>query len=208
MKPILPLILCGLTLLVSLRAEDAPVTLDALVAEITARNPELKFYEAEIVAAKSAARFSATQADPEISLDLGHKRVRDLTGALAGEGTAWSVSVTQTFEWPGRLALRKAIAGRQVDLAELGLSRFRAAVTARAGTLAFGLHAANEEAAAIREVAERFAALKETFLSRDPAGITPLLETRVIEASELTLQRRATEAELSLHAALLELNQL
>lgn len=68
--------------------------------------------------------------------------------------------------------------------------------------------AANAKAAAIREVSERFSALKETFLARDPAGVTPLLETRVIEASELTLQRRATEAELALQGALIELNQL
>ncbi|MEY2879881.1 MAG: hypothetical protein RLZZ15_2261 [Verrucomicrobiota bacterium] len=208
MKPVFRFLLCSLASATPLAAEDAPVKLDALVAAIAASNPELKFYEAEIAVAKSAARTSAMLADPEVSLDLGHKRVRTAAGALAGEGAAWSVSLTQTFEWPGRLALRKALAGRQVELAELGLARFRAALAARARTLAFGLHAAAAEAAAIREVAERFTALKETFLARDPAGLTPLLETRVIEASELALQRRATEADLALHAALLELNQL
>jgi cobalt-zinc-cadmium efflux system outer membrane protein len=50
--------------------------------------------------------------------------------------------------------------------------------------------------------------LREVFLQRDPAGLTPLLETRVIEAQELTLQRRATEAALAAKAALLELNRL
>jgi cobalt-zinc-cadmium efflux system outer membrane protein len=208
MKLTRPLVLCCLTLLVPLRADEAPVPLAALVAEIAAANPELKFYEAEIAAAQSAARSSATLADPAVSLDLGRKRVRDAAGGLAGEGAAWSVSVTQTFEWPGRLALRQAIASRDVDLAGLGLARFRAALAARARTLAFGLRAARDEAAAVREVADRFAALKATFLARDPAGLTPLLETRVIEASELALQRRATAAELALQAALLELNQL
>jgi cobalt-zinc-cadmium efflux system outer membrane protein len=208
MKPTFPIVLCCLSLAAPLAAEEAPVPLDALVAAIAAGNPELKFYEAEIAAAHSAARSSAVLDDPAVSLDLGHKRVRDAAGALAGEGLAWSVSVTQTFEWPGRLALRKAIASRQVELAELGLARFRAALTARARTLAFGLHAAHTEAAAVREVADRFAALKETFLAREPAGITPLLEVRVIEANELSLQRHATESALALQAALLELNQL
>jgi cobalt-zinc-cadmium efflux system outer membrane protein len=50
--------------------------------------------------------------------------------------------------------------------------------------------------------------LRELFLARDPGGITPLLETRVIEAQELTLQKRATEAQLAVQAALVELNQL
>lgn len=192
------------------RAEDAPpaVAAPALVQEILSKNPELAFYQAEIAAAKAGLRSSAAFHDPELSLDLGRKRVREANGSLAGEGTAWSVSVTQTFEWPGRIALRKAIANRQVELAELGLNRFRAALDARTRTLAYGLFAANAKAAAVREVAERFASLKETFLARDPAGVTPLLETRVVEASELSLQRRATQAELAIQSALIELNQL
>lgn len=191
-------------------AEETPpgVAPSELIQEIRSKNPELAFYQAEIDAAKAGQRSATAFNDPELSLDLGRKRVHEATGALAGEGTAWSVSVTQTFEWPGRRDLRKAIANRQVELAELGLSRFRAALEARARSLAFGLYAANAKAAAVREVAQRFAALKETFLAREPAGVTPLLETRVIEASELSLQRRASQAELSVQSALLELNQL
>ncbi|HEY6168896.1 MAG TPA: TolC family protein, partial [Verrucomicrobiae bacterium] len=59
-----------------------------------------------------------------------------------------------------------------------------------------------------REVAERFKALREVLVQRDPAGLTPLLETRVIEATELNMQRKASEATLATQAALLELNQL
>ena len=187
---------------------DALERLSALVHEIVTQNPELRFYEAEIAAAKASSRASGTWSDPEVSLELGRKRVKDVSGTVAGSGAAWSVSLTQTFEWPGRLALRKAIANRDVELAELGLARFKHALNARAQTLAYTLYAANAEAAAVREVAERFSALKETFLAREPAGVTPLLETRVIEASELTIQRRATEAELALQGALIELNQL
>ena len=98
--------------------ETPAISLSALVGEIAANNPELKFYDAEITAAKAGRRAAASLPDPELSLDLGHKRVRDTTGALAGTGTAWSVAVMQTFEWPGRLDLRKAIANQQVTLAE------------------------------------------------------------------------------------------
>lgn len=189
-----------------LASEPAP--LDALASEIVAQNPELRFYEAELDAARASARAAASRDNPELAVSAGHKRVRDSAGFLAGEGTAWSVSLTQTFDWPGRLALRKAIANRDVALAELGLGRFRTALLARARTLAFGLAATREKSAAAAEVADRFRALKETFLSRDPAGLTPLLETRVIEAQELALQRRATAATLATQSALAELNQL
>ncbi|HEY0943830.1 MAG TPA: TolC family protein [Opitutaceae bacterium] len=192
----------------SVAAPASPITLDALVAEIVNRNPELAFYEAELAAAKAGRRSAAAWNDPELAVDAGRKRVREASGALAGEGTAWSVTVTQTFEWPGRLALRKSIANRQIELAELGLARFRAELQARARVLAQGLHAAREKAEATREVAARYQALREVFVARDPAGLTSLLETRVIEAQELALKRRATEAELAAQAALVELNQL
>jgi cobalt-zinc-cadmium efflux system outer membrane protein len=104
--------------------------------------------------------------------------------------------------------LRKAIANRQVKLAELGLAQFESALSARARTVAFNLFAAEENAAAAREVADRFRALRETLVQRDPAGLTPVLETRIIEATELTLHQKAAGAALAEKAALLELNQL
>ena len=186
----------------------ADTAIDALTAEVIASHPELRFYEAELDAARASARLATSRENPELSVGAGHKRVRDISGQLAGEGTAWSVSLTQTFEWPGRLALRKAIANRDIALAELGLNRFRAALTARVRLLAAQLASSEDKATATAEIAERFRALKETFLSRDSAGLTPLLETRVIEAQELALQRRATEAALAAHAARVELNQL
>jgi len=201
----------SLTLSTALLAADltnAPaatnsVPLDALVADVVEHNPELNFYRAEIAAAKGERRTAGTLANPEASATLGHKRV-----SAAGEGVAWSVSVQQTFEWPGRVPLRKAIANHQVNLAELGLAQFRAALAARARTLAYGLFAAQQTSAATREVADRFQALREVLVQRDPAGLTPLLETRIIEATEITLQHQAAEAVIETQAALLELNQL
>ncbi|MEI6465615.1 MAG: TolC family protein [Verrucomicrobiota bacterium] len=210
MKPLSVFLLSLSTLSVLPAAEPStePLPVDALVADIVAHHPELAYYTAEIDAAKAGRKTSATLAPPELSLEVGRKRVHDAAGNFAGEGATWSVSLAQTFEWPGRLALRKAIGNRQVELAELGLARFQRALAARARTLAFGLYGAQAKATAIREVADRFATLKETFLAREPAGITPQLETKVIEARELVLQRRAVDAELALQAALVELNQL
>lgn len=182
------------------------VSLDALVAETLERNPELKFYQAETAAAKAGRKTAGLPANPELSGTVGQKTLHG--PGLSAEGVAWSVSVAQPFEWPGRIGLRKAIANREIELAELGLGRFRAALAARVRTLAFGLFAAQERAAAAREVADRFRALREVLVQRDPAGLTPLLETRIIEATELTMQRKASEATLATQAALLELNQL
>lgn len=186
---------------------NAPsVTLDRLVADVLEHNPELNFYRAEIAAAAGERMTAGTLANPELSTTAGGKRVT--SGLLTSEGVAWSVSVSQTFEWPGRIPLRKAIANHQMKLAVLGFDQFRSALASRARTLAFNLFAAREKAAAAREVGERFQALREVLVQRDPAGLTPVLETRIIEASELTHQRKATEAALAEQSAMLELNQL
>ena len=182
------------------------LTPEALVAEALEMNPELRFYEAEIAAARAGRKNAGQWANPEVSGVVGQKRVTG--GGLGAEGVAWSVSVVQPFEWPGRLGLRKAIANRELELAGLGLDLFKAALAARVRTLAYGLFAAQEKAAAAGEVAGRFTALREVLVQRDPAGLTPLLETRVIEATELNAQRKASEATLVTQAALLELNQL
>jgi cobalt-zinc-cadmium efflux system outer membrane protein len=187
-------------------APSPAVTIDSLVAEVLASNPELNFYRAEVAVARGERRVAAAWANPELSAQAGQKRVR--AGGLSDEGTAWAVSVQQTFEWPGRMPLRKAIANHQVQLAELGLGQFRAALSARTRALAYNLAAAQEKTAAAQEVADRFQELREVLLQRDPAGLTPLLETRIIEATELTLKRKASEAETAAQAATLELHQL
>ncbi len=185
--------------------QPTTLALDTLVNEVLANNPELAFYRAEITAASGERQTSATHANPDLSTTIGNKRV---ASPVLSDGLAWSVALKQTFEWPGRISLRKAIADQQIKLAELGLGQFRAALASRARVLAFNLFAAREKAEAAREVADRFRALREVLVQRDPAGLTPVLETRIIEATELTLQRRATEAALAEESARLELNQL
>ena len=182
-------------------------TLETLVQDALARNPELKFYEAEIIAAKAGRKTAGLLANPELTGTVGHERSTDKAG-LAAEGVAWSVQLMQPLEWPGRLGLRKAIANRDVELAQIGLNRFRVALAGRVRTLGYSLFAAQEKAIAAREVADRFGALRETLVQREPAGLTPLLEARVIEATELTMQRKASEANLAAQTALFELNQL
>ena len=185
-----------------------PIALETLVNETVAKNPELKFYEAEIAAAKGGRITAGEWANPELSAELGSKRVRDLAGNKIGDGAVWSVSLAQTFEFPGRINLRKAIANRQIELAQLGLEQFRAALAARVRTLGYQVLAAQQKAEASREVAKRFQELLDVLVQRDAAGVAPMLETRIIEASAFTLNRRASEAVIAARNARFELNQL
>ncbi len=186
----------------------APLALEALVAEVLEKNPELAFYRAEIAAAKGEQRNATVLANPELATTIGAKRAKDAAGNVLGEGMAWSVALQQPFEWPGRLALRKAIASRQVALAELGLDNFRNALAARTRTLAFGVFVAQQQADAAVEVSERLQALAEVVVQRDPAGVTPRLEQRIVEAGAIVAQKRAADAVVAARGVLIELNQL
>lgn len=215
MKPICPLVLSVLLAAALTAAEPtpggpsaAPLTLDALVAEVLERNPELAFYRAEIAAAQGEQRTATVLPNPELATSLGSKRATDAAGNVLGEGAAWSVALQQPFEWPGRLALRKAIASRQVALAELGLENFRAALASRTRTLAFSVFIAQQQADASLEVSHRLQTLAEVVVQRDPAGVTPKLEQRIIEASAIIAQKRATDAAGAVRNVLIELNQL
>lgn len=189
---------------VRLRAAEA-VRLEALVAQALAENPELKFYEAEIAAAKGERRTAGAWANPEVSGEAGRKRVR---GDVTAEGTAWAVSAQQSFEWPGRVSLRKAIAERQVQLAQAGLEQFRAALAAQVRRKAYALFAAQRREAAAQEAAGRGEELVANLVQREPAGVTPLVETRAVEAVVITRRRAATAAVHEAREALFELNQL
>lgn len=186
--------------------ERRAMTMDTLVTDVLAHNPELKFYEAEVSVAKGQRVSAGTFSNPDVETTVGTKRVT--TGGLSDEGVTWSLTVKQPFEWPGRMALRKAIASQQVELAELGLKQFKSALAGRARILAYNLAAARQNASAAKEVADRLKALREVLVQREPAGLAPILETRIIEATELTLERRASEAAIAENEALLQLNQL
>lgn len=185
---------------------QTPVSVETLVNEAIQKNPELKFYEAEIAAARAGRRTAGQFANPELSGSVGQKTVNN--AGLRAEGLAWSVSLMQPFEWPGRMGLRKAIANRDIELAELGYERFKAALVARVRAAAHTYFGAQSKASVAQEVASRLRELREVMVQRDPAGLTPLLETRVVEATELAMQRKATEAVLTSKTALLELNLL
>jgi outer membrane protein, heavy metal efflux system len=185
-----------------------PLSPEALVREALERNPELNYYRAGIVAAKGGLKTAGTIQNPEFNAQAGYKNARDKSGDTLGEGAAWSLSVNQLFEYPGRVALRKAIAQGDIELAELHFEQFRLVLAARVRTLAYSIVIAQERSAAMREIADRFQALTDVLAQREPAGVTPLLEARIIDANTLTLRRQEREASVAVKTAVAELNQL
>lgn len=185
---------------------QAGESVDELVQEALHQNPELNFYISEIGAAKGGLKTAGTIRNPELSTHAGYKNTRD-SGA-SGEGGTFALSADQTFEYPGRVALRKAIAKRDVGLAELRLAQFELSLAARVRALAYGVLLAREKLAPLREISGRFEALTNILKQREPAGTTAILETQIIDANSLTFQRQEREAATSGKTLLVQLNQL
>ena len=190
-------------------AQQQAMTLDALVQNVIAGNPERQFYQRQIDMAGVEREAAGRWADPEAVVEFGQRRAQDRTsGAVTGEGLTYAVSVVQPIEFGGRIALRRAIADGQVGLARIGLQQFDATLAARARSLGYGLFAADEKAAAAREVAGRMRTLARVIVARDPAGPSPQLEAASLQASAISAERTAATADAEANSILYELNQL
>jgi cobalt-zinc-cadmium efflux system outer membrane protein len=177
------------TLLTATAQAGMAVSSSDLVAEALQKNPEVRFYEAEIAAARGGRQMAGQLANPELSTEFG-----GMSLAQAKEGLVWRASILQVFDFPGRMSLRKAIADRDITLAELGLQQFKSQlaneVRARAGDML--LLKRKEDAA--RSVRERLESLIEVLVQRDTGSVSALLERRILEATLLTSDRTLTDA--------------
>ena len=183
-------------------------TPEALVKQALQRNPELNFFVAEIAAAKGAVRTAGTLRNPELSTELGYKNSRENSGGAKGDGAILALSFSQTFEYPGRIALRKAIANHDLVVAELHLEQFRLTLAARVRSLAYAGTSAHERTKAVQEVISRIRTLSDVLKQRPLAGVAPQLEAQIISANLLTFHRQERESTLAEKTIAAELNQL
>ena len=192
----------ALLLLTAAQAENALTSSD-LVSEALNKNPEVRFFEAEIDAARGGRDSAGKLANPELSTEFG-----GMSLAQAKEGLVWRASILQVFDFPGRMSLRKAIADRDIELAQLGLQQFKSQlaneVRARAGDV---LLLQRKEAAA-RSVRERLESLVEVLVQRDTGSVSALLERRILEATLLNSDRILTDASKASREAAAALNVL
>ncbi len=170
---------------------DPSWTVETMVQKALAANPELRAYEAEIAAAKGQRQQAGLWKNPEISGEYGHRRVSDNTAAA--DGFTRSIALTQTFEFPGKASLRQAMAEHDVQLAELGVRQFRAALRGQVKSLAYRYVIASREVETAEEISERCHGLIELLAKRPAAGTTPYLELKVIEASLFELQQSSRD---------------
>src|SRR6202045_4680968 len=201
-------LLLSCTVCLSMPTVAGPRSIASLIEEAYQKNPNVHFYEQEIAAARGGRRIVGSWPNPDLSGQVGGKNYNSLGGKYLGTGPVWTVSLTQTLEFPGRVTLRKAIADKQIALARIGLEQFRLSLRNQIEMLCYRLLAAQDRAAVAKEVAQRFRDLIALLVQREPAGLSPLIEMRILEGNAATLNRRATQAQIELQSARFELNLL
>jgi outer membrane protein, heavy metal efflux system len=189
-------------------ASSSAETPQTLVNQALQRNPELNFFQAEIAAAKGGVRTAGTLRNPELSTEIGYKNSRENSGGASGDGAIVALSFSQALEYPGRIALRKAIANHDLVLAGLHLEQFRLTLAARVRSLAYAITSAHERTKAVQEVASRTQSLADVLKQRPLAGVAPQVEAQIISANLLTFQRQERESTLAEKTITTELNQL
>lgn len=202
--------ICGLFALL-LAAPNAPaetMTVDQLVRQALERNPALRMAETEIVSARGERVSAGAWQNPEFSAEVGAKEARDSEDILQGNGIAFSVQLSQTFEWPGKATLRKAIAERNIVIAELALEQFRRALEARVRGLAAELASLDEMRRLASAAASEGKKIVQALNERPRAGAQQTIEIRLIEAATIDLRKTALELETQASALRVELNLL
>ncbi|VVM04313.1 TolC family protein [Methylacidimicrobium tartarophylax] len=188
-------------------AADPQSALDALVAEALARNPEIAYYEGAIGAAKGQVVQARILPYPQIEGFAGPWYSTPTRGGTA-HGWMQEYAIYQPVFFPGKMSLAKAIAEKDVRVAELGLQQFRLSLAMQVRTLAYRLGVATANARIAHEISERANGLVDLLRRRPTAGVQGYLDLRILEGSLVDLQRLARELEQNRTAIQSQINAL
>ncbi|MDD2942371.1 MAG: TolC family protein [bacterium] len=183
------------------------LSLNAIVQTVADKNPELQYYNAEISKADGAVLNAQKLQNPEFAIDFGRKE-SSASGIHQGQGLIWEVSYAQTFEYPGRIELREAIAQKHVTIAELQLNKFRLALSNKATNIALELFQAQQNQETTQDIAYKVYNIFKVISQRESAGPAIILEKSLIEGSAISFRQRAIEFAGETEKLSIELNSL
>lgn len=182
-------------------------TLEVLISEAWTNNPEVRLYEAAVAGARGELVTAKTWNNPEVSFAPGAVRTEE-SGSPSRTGFHSDFSVSQTFLFPGKRALQKAVAEKTVESRQLALSAFRT-------QLAIQVHRAFYNLLAARQVIvlqQRHVELAQSFLEaakkKVEGGFAPEFEQTKAEVDVAAGRKSLREAQAQEAVARTALNSL
>ena len=203
--PLLLAVALGSTLVLPAKSQNTnAVALDDAIRLAQVDNPEIRVLAADISAARGEATTAKTWPNPEISVAPGFKTVRDPSDTqFHGD-----FGLEQTFEWPGKRALRRAVAEKSIAMRQLALDGFRAQLAIQVRR-AYHVLLATREVVALREqrlnLARSFVAAAQ---KKVESGFAPEFEATKAEVEVVGAQKNLREAQAQRDTARVTLNVL
>lgn len=99
-------------------------TLEVLISEAWTNNPEVRLFEAAVAGARGELITAKTWSNPEVSFAPGAVRTEE-SGSPSRTGFHGDFGISQTFSFPGKRALQRAVAEKTVQSRQLALTAFR-----------------------------------------------------------------------------------
>ena len=196
-----------------LAAEPAPVndtgdgfTLDNAVSAALGKNPELRVFEASIASAKGGVATARAIPNPELSVAPGMKRIHE-GGAAMNEFHA-NVELSQLIEFPGKRALRVAIAERNVAVARVAIEGFRFQLSAKVRQAFYELLAAQKTVELRKEQVGAAQTFVASAVKRTESGYASDFEIVKSQSEVIAAKKALSEAEGRVVAAQVDLNTL
>ncbi len=200
-------------MLPALRAqESAPeasqsVTLDALVNEALQQNPELRVAETSLAGVQGEAVTARTYQNPELNFTPSVKHVSP-DGGPSDTFFRGTIGVGQLIEYPGKRAVRKAIAERSVTSSQLALESLRYQIQLQVRKAYYELLAAQQIESLRAEQVESARVFAEAARKRTESGYASDFEVLKAEADFIAAQKLLRESQGRIASAKVTLNAI
>ena len=186
-------------------ADTRSSNLDSLVAQALATSPTVRAASIRVDAARARIGPATARPDPMLMAGIQNLPI-SRPGFSNDEMTMKMIGASQTIPYPGKLALRRSVADRDVDAARVGVELAQRQVVRDVKDAYYELAFLDQALAIIaknEDVLGTFARTTEARYGAGVAGQQDVLKARVESArlaetaSELTERRRAAVARLN-----------
>lgn len=179
-------------------------TLEVLISEAWTNNPEVRLYEAAVAGARGELITAKTWNNPEMSVAPGAVHASE-SGSPSRTGFHGDFGVSQTFLFPGKRTLQRAVAEKTVESRQLALSAFRTQLAIQVHRSFYRLLAARQMVALRQRHMELAQSFLEAARKKVEGGFAPDFEQTKAEvdvAAGLKSLHEAQADEAVAHTAL------
>ena len=183
-----------------------PLSISQAVSEALKGNPELRGLVADMTAAKGEVLTARTFRNPELTIEPGVRQTQDSGGSRSDFHANFALS--QLFEFPGKRALKIALAESDLKARQIALEGFRFQLSTEVRRAFFDLLVADKTVGLRNEQVESARVFFASSRERTERGYASEFETVKGQADLVAAQKALREAEAKRVEARVTLNAL